>query len=92
MPIYNGIAETIEAIESILAHYQNNYADSGLSIRLILGLDNPKNHQMRDNIEEKYQKNSQIDIINNDSNLGFIQNCNQMFERVEQDEEVILII
>ena len=29
--------KTIEAIESILAHYQNNYADSGLSIRLILG-------------------------------------------------------
>jgi GT2 family glycosyltransferase len=91
MPIYNGIPETIEAIESILAHYQNNYADSGLSIRLILGLDNPNNHQMRGNIEEKYQKNSQIDIINNASNLGFIQNCNQMFERVEQDEEVILI-
>ena len=91
MPIYNGITETIEAIESILANYQNNYADSSLTIRLILGLDNPTNHQMKEDIEEKYQENSQIDIIINDSNLGFIQNCNQMFDRVEQDEEIILI-
>ena len=91
MPIYNGIKETIEAINSILCYIESDQTDSGLKIRLILGLDNPKNIKMKEAILEKYQKKSNIEIIINSSNLGFIQNCNQMFAMVEEDEEVLLI-
>ncbi|MAT86927.1 MAG: hypothetical protein CL532_00035 [Aestuariivita sp.] len=91
MPIYNGVEETIMAIDSILTYYGREQRHSDIRIRLILGLDNPSNISMREKIDAKYSCNPIISILVNENNLGFIQNCNKMFATVEKDEEVVLI-
>ena len=91
MPIYNGVDETIAAIESILKFYRDDNMHPYLSIRLVLGLDNPNNMKMKNEINAKYLGNSMISIIINENNLGFIQNCNKLFATVVEDEEVLLI-
>ena len=46
---------------------------------------------MQEIIKNKFGENPKVDIIINETNLGFIQNCNKMFKRVAEDEEVLLI-
>nr|WP_115094455.1 glycosyltransferase [Synechococcus sp. UW106] len=90
MPIYNGINETINALDS----FKNYFNDSKINksnVRFILGLDNPNNHEMKERILELYGSNEQFTVIDNPVNLGFIGNCNNMFEYVENDEEILLV-
>lgn len=91
MPIYNGVDETLTAIESILTYYKAQNFNSRINIRLILGLDNPNNIKMTEEINARYSYNPVVKILVNDNNLGFIQNCNKMFADVDDDEEVLLI-
>jgi len=90
MPIYNGVKETIEAINSFKNYLScNKY--SNLEVRFILGLDNPDNHEMKERILSLYGCYRQITIICNQVNLGFIGNCNNMFKFVREDEEILLV-
>ena len=91
MPIYNGVDETLTAIESILTYYNGQNFNSRINTRLILGLDNPNNIKMTEEINARYSYNPVVKILVNDNNLGFIQNCNKMFADVDDDEEVLLI-
>lgn len=88
MPIYNGIPETVNALNSLRQYFKPKV---GLRIRLILGLDNPNNHLMTSAIQANFGRVSNIQIIENPANLGFIGNCNNMFSLVEADEEVLLL-
>lgn len=90
MPIYNGIKETLEAINSF-KNYFNNVNLGNLETRFVLGLDNPQNLEMKEKILSLYGEHDKFTIICNQINLGFIGNCNSMFEYVQDDEEVLLV-
>ena len=56
----------------------------------MFGLDNPQNLEMKEKILSLYGEHDKFTIICNQINLGFIGNCNSMFEYV-QYEEVLLV-
>lgn len=90
MPIYDGVNETLEAIDSF-KNYFNNVKPGNLEVRFVLGLDNPQNHEMKEKILSLYGNHDKFMIICNQTNLGFIGNCNNMFEYVQDDEEILLV-
>ena len=88
MPIYDGVEETIIAINSVLSGLkkQNYY-----NYRFILGLDNPSNLKMKDEILNKFSHNSLFTIIINEENKGFIGNCNNLFSKISVFEDILLL-
>lgn len=89
MPIYNGFNETLDALDSFSQYYASTQAN--LSIRFVLGLDNPDNHQLNQEILRRYGGLEKFTILANEKNLGFIGNCNQMFKEVLAYEDILLV-
>jgi GT2 family glycosyltransferase len=89
MPIYNGFTETLEAIESTAQGI--GLCSPKFKIRFLLGLDNPSNLSLNEEIKRRYENRPEFVIIENEVNLGFVGNCNNLFKLVRKEEEILLL-
>ncbi len=76
---WNGLADTIECIDSLLRQSYANFE--------IFLLDNGSEKQQVDQLIENYQNHSQITLILNKENVGFTQGNNQLLTEYILPEE-----
>ena len=78
MPIYDGVSQTYEAIESVVNSSLKTFENKNNI--LYLGIDNPKNIQMRNMIFKNFQIILELEssLI---KNLGFVLNTNKLLKK-----------
>jgi len=87
MPIYSGHEETLSALSSIFESLPKNKTKA----RLILGLDNPRDQSLNKAIKTAYGSDNRVTILSNESNLGFVGNCNNLYSYVKSHEDILLV-
>lgn len=89
MPIYDGVSQTYEAIESVVNSSIKTYKNKNNI--LYLGMDNPKNIQMRNMIYRNFSDHPRIRIFINKKNLGFVLNTNKLFKKSRKNFDKLII-
>ena len=89
MPIFDGHDETLAALDSLSRYICTDGLDFDISF--FVGLDNPTNVRLNLEVTERYQRNPLFRIIKNEENLGFVENCNNLFRLIDPSSDILLV-